>query len=162
MKPVRARALRHMGEAIIALVFASMCAGAQAQLISCGFSGGVNALSFGSYTGFSSASATTQIRVSCLGAAVFVPIQLKLSAGNAFGYSPRRLSGGGNTLAYNLYLDAANTRVWGDGTGGTEYLSQSIVISLGTQTFTVYGFIPAGQSPPPGTYTATITATLTF
>lgn len=140
---------------------ASPCA--HAQLISCGFVGGVTTMNFPNYTGFAPVTASTQIRVGCLGAAVTVPVQLKLSAGNAYGYAPRRMVFGANTLQYNLYLDAARTQVWGDGSGGTQFASTGILISLGTYTYTVYGAIPAGQTAPPGNYGgATVTATLTF
>ena len=61
----------------------------------------------------------------------------------------------GDVLAYNLYSDAPGGAVW-DFTGipdigdGTHHL------------LSVYGRIPAGQHPQPGTYGDTVTATVEF
>ena len=38
---------------------------------------------------------------------------------NAASYFPRYMASGGNLLGYNIYDDAANTNVLGDGSGGT-------------------------------------------
>ena len=38
---------------------------------------------------------------------------------NSSNYSPRYMANGGSVLPYNLYDDAANAVVLGDGTGGT-------------------------------------------
>jgi spore coat protein U-like protein len=57
----------------------------------------------------------------------------------------------GDELRYNLYVDAARRRVWGDGIGGTARIAGA---SDGRKplTFTIYGKIPAGQSVSPGGY----------
>jgi spore coat protein U-like protein len=55
-------------------------------------------------------------------------------------------------LRYNLYVDAARRRVWGDGdSGGTARITGQ---SDGRKavSFTIYGRIPDGQSVRQGSY----------
>ncbi|MDK3017345.1 Csu type fimbrial protein [Pseudodonghicola flavimaris] len=69
------------------------------------------------------------------------------------------VSGGGATIGYELYSDSARTSNWGD-TIGTD-----VVTGTGTgaaQTYTVYGTVPSQTTPAAGTYTDTITVTVTF
>ena len=69
-------------------------------------------------------------------------------------------AGGGGTVGYQLYVDAAHTTPWGDGTAGT-----SMATGGGTgnqQVVNVYGVVPAQTTPAPGNYSDTITATISF
>lgn len=90
------------------------------------------------------------------------PYTIALNVGTGAGatFATRRMTSGGNTLAYNLYSDAGRTIVWGDGTGGSSTSSGSG--SGAAQGMSVYGRIPSGQTVPTGTYTDTITVTITF
>ncbi|MBN6743443.1 spore coat protein U domain-containing protein, partial [Acidithiobacillus sp. MC6.1] len=63
------------------------------------------------------------------------------------------------TLSYGLFQDAAYTTNWGN-TVGTD--TKTGTGNGSAQALTVYGQIPAGQYPAPGTYTDTITATITY
>ena len=80
---------------------------------------------------------------------------------------------GADRLAYVVYVDAARTQPWGDGTAGTFAITGSITVS-GNSTLTdtpknYYGRItPGGQDvsaaspgPPPTTYSQTLTVTVT-
>lgn len=89
---------------------------------------------------------------------------INLSAGAAANYSPRRMSSGANKLSYNLYADAAYSQIWGDGTGGTVIVPGSMgAPGPGTtNNHTVYGQIPSQTLPPAGSYTDTITVTVTY
>ena len=82
-----------------------------------------------------------------------------IGAGATFG--ARRMTNGGNTLAYSIYTDAARTTIWGDGTGATATIGNS-----GTglaQAVTVYGRVPLGQtSVPPGAYDDDVTVTVSY
>src|SRR5690606_41443802 len=74
------------------------------------------------------------------------------------GIAARNMAGGVNLVAYQLYSDAGLTQVWGE-TIGTD-----TVAGTGTgavQALSVYGEVPSANSPA-GTYTDTITATITF
>lgn len=86
-----------------------------------------------------------------------------LSTGNGT-YVNRKLTSGPNFLTYNLFSDTTRLSVWGDGTAGTQTVSDSYLILLTptTRHYTVYGRIPPGQSQPAGTYTDTVTATITY
>jgi spore coat protein U-like protein len=68
-----------------------------------------------------------------------------------------------NTLSYNLYLDAAHSMIWGDGTGGSQTGTLTIN-GLGnvTANATIYALIPS-QDPAPGAgYTDSITVTVNY
>lgn len=84
-----------------------------------------------------------------------------LSTGSSGTYSARTMRSGANVLRYNLYLDAARTVVWGDGSGGTSVdVANPAPINL--KTIPVYGRIPPGQDAAAGTYSDTIVVTFAF
>jgi spore coat protein U-like protein len=66
--------------------------------------------------------------------------------------------GGANLLAYKLYQNSGRTTVWGN-TSGTGVGHTGIGSSA---NLTVYGRVAAGQNVPSGTYTDTVTATVSF
>jgi spore coat protein U-like protein len=94
------------------------------------------------------------------------PFVVKIGPGLSGDPGQRTMQSGAETLFYNLFVDGARTRIWGDGTGGTE----SVVVEPGPardgrprQTeLSVYGRIPAGQDPTPGAYSDTIIVTVEF
>jgi spore coat protein U-like protein len=88
--------------------------------------------------------------------------QVALSTGGSGSYATRKMSNGTDRLSYNLYTDAGRTIIWGDGSGGTSINSFGGLISLGSTSFTVYGKAPKGQYPAPGSFTDTITVTVTY
>ena len=117
-----------------------------------------NTLSFGSYVN-STDDGTGIVTVNC---SLTTPYNIGLNAGTSTGatVTTRKMTGpGGALLNYNLFQDSAHTLNWGN-TVGTDTVSG---IGNGVdQSYTVYGVLPAGQNVPPGSYTDTITATLTF
>ena len=97
---------------------------------------------------------------------------ISLSAGLPPGsYAQRRLrSPGGDLLNYNLYVDAARTQIWGNGSSGT-FTAPTSPATLNlrpsgrprTGSRTIYGRMPAGQvNAVPGSYSDTITVTVNF
>jgi len=84
-----------------------------------------------------------------------------LSNGSSGGTSPtnRLMANGGDTTTYGIYSDAARTTPWGD-TIGTNTVAG--VGSGFTQNFTGYGRVSPQTTPPPGTYSDTITITVTY
>jgi spore coat protein U-like protein len=119
----------------------------------------VTGVSFGTYDVFATSpnAATGTIEILCTpGIGTWT---LTLSSGNSPSFPGRYMLQGMEPLNHNLYTDAGATLIWGDGTGGTTYVTGS---GSGHFTFTVYGLLPAGQDVSPGTYTDTITITLTF
>ena len=82
------------------------------------------------------------------------------AAGLAGSYAARALSMGNERLLYNLYLDAARTIVWGDGTGGSQAGPGVTTHGAGgTTTAYVFGRIKAGQDVAVGVYADTIRVT---
>jgi spore coat protein U-like protein len=73
---------------------------------------------------------------------------------------------GGGTLQYQLYRDTSRTQVWGDGSGGTHTAGGTVLLLLlnqqATTTLTVFGRIPAGQSPASGAYSDSVTVTVDY
>ncbi|MFN2462099.1 MAG: spore coat protein U domain-containing protein, partial [Candidatus Velthaea sp.] len=72
-------------------------------------------INFGSYNVFNPTStmATGSLTVNCTVASSF---SVALSQGNSGTFATRTMRNGGFALNYNLYIDAAQTIVWGDGT----------------------------------------------
>ena len=90
-------------------------------------------------------------------------VMITLNKGGGTSFAGRRMVNGADQLFYNLYLDAARTIVWGDGTIG----SQAYVIGnpQGNNvdlTIPMYGRIPASQNVKVGAYTDTIIVTVSF
>ncbi|MFM0396519.1 Csu type fimbrial protein [Paraburkholderia phytofirmans] len=88
--------------------------------------------------------------------------RIALSSGSSGNVAARQMQrlGGGGTVTYQLYTDSGHTSAWGDGTAGT-------TMSTGTGSgnavsINVYGRVPAQSTPMPGSYSDTITATITF
>jgi spore coat protein U-like protein len=88
-------------------------------------------------------------------------ITVDLDKGGSSTFTPRRMIKGTEPLTYNLYLNAARTTIWGDGTGGTSRYSDPNPPNKDT-IVTIYGRVPAGQDVTAGAYTDTVTATITW
>jgi spore coat protein U domain-containing protein, fimbrial subunit CupE1/2/3/6 len=102
--------------------------------------------------------ATSTIQVQCTNT---TPYNIGLDAGTGTGASVavRKLTSGGATVNYSIYSDAGHTTVWGN------TVSTDTVASTGTgasQSFTAFGLVPAQSTPAPGTYTDTVTVTVTY
>ncbi len=104
---------------------------------------------FGAYSGGATQPRDTSgtILVTCKGSGennqLSYTIKLSLGGGTL---SLRKMTSGKSSLTYDLYTDVARTQLWGDGTGGTTYVSDSVTLvnSGSTKTYTVYGRIPTG------------------
>ena len=122
----------------------------------------VSALAFGSYNVLSPTAKTItgsfNVRNCSGGARTYTAT---FSAGNGT-LAARNLRSGTNTLGYNIYKDAAYTQILGNGSGGTATIANTNTGSGTGPTHTLYGLIPAGQDVPAGSYTDSLTITLTF
>lgn len=124
-------------------------------------------LAFGNYTPNTGAlTGSSNITVRCTKT---TPYTVSLNVGTTTGgtYAQRLLANGTNTLQYNLYTTAALTTIWGDGTGGTGTIAGTGngVSASSAITHTVHGQLPdnaANQDAPPGSYSDTITVTVTY
>lgn len=103
--------------------------------------------------------ATSTVTIACTPGTAYT---VGLDAGNVAGSTiiTRLLSGPGGTITFSLFRDPGWTQWWGttpgsDTVGGTG--------TGNNQSYTVYGRINWGQTTrSPGTYTTTITATVTY
>jgi len=119
-------------------------------------------VAFGSYDVFSGADVNTtgSVTINC-GSAVR-NLTVSLSQGSSGTYANRTLVKGGETLAYNLFTDAACTSVWGDGTPGTQTYFNADPPNNTNVVLTIYGRITALQDVSAGAYSDTITATINW
>jgi spore coat protein U-like protein len=69
------------------------------------------------------------------------------------------MTSGANTVNYTLYSNSGRTTVWGN-TVGTD--TQAATGNGSAQSYTVYGRVPSQAAPAPGTYSDTITVTVTY
>jgi len=114
-------------------------------------------LAFGNYT-LAQLDGTPTITATCTNGTTYT---IGLDAGTFSGAttSTRRMTGPSAAgLSYSLFSDSGRTTNWGNATG-------SWVSGTGTgaaQVLTVYGRIPANQTALIGSYTDTVTVTVTF
>ncbi len=117
-------------------------------------------MAFGNYSS-ALATSTATVTATCTNT---TPYNIGLSAGLATGatVTTRGMFVSGSpsiVLNYGLYSNAARTTNWGV-TIGTDTVTGTG--NGAAQAITVYGQVPAGQLVAPGSYTDTITATITY
>ncbi len=155
---MRSRTLSLLAAAVVALAAADARA-----TTSCTFSTVVG-VSFGSYDVFDvfpldSAGGLTFV---CQGVGAADTIVIDLGRGNAGTFLPRQMLGVGTALTYNLYLDAARSAIWGDGTSGSSHYGPVTPTSGIGVTVPIYGRVPARQNVAAGSYADTIVVTIVF
>lgn len=72
------------------------------------------------------------------------PVSISLSRGEG-PFEHRTMGHGPDKLFYNLYLDAAGTMIWGDGTGGSQVYRDPAPPPDTNVSVPIYGFVPARQ-----------------
>ena len=94
-----------------------------------------------------------------------VPVRVDLDRGAGGSYLPRQMQSGSQTLAYNLYLDAGRSIVFGNGTGATQ-AGAGITSQIGGGEFRarvpLYGRIAPGLDAAFGSYSDSINVSVTF
>jgi len=109
-------------------------------------------LGFGTYVNVT-IDATSTVSVTCTSGGTYT---VGLSNGANYSAPNRRMTNGSAFLTYELYSDAGRLTVWNDTTtvaGTGSGLAQGL---------TVYGRLPGTQGLIAGSYTDTITATVTY
>lgn len=105
--------------------------------------------------------ATATLTVTCTNTTPYsVALDAGANAGGAAVFGSRAMKSGANTLGYQLYLDNGRSSVWGDGTGGSSAASGTG--SGSSQLLTIYGRVPQLSGVVPGSYTDTVTITITY
>ncbi|MDX2236267.1 MAG: spore coat U domain-containing protein [Hyphomonadaceae bacterium] len=119
-----------------------------------------NDLSFGAYNPIATTDldATTTLDVTCTSGTGYI-VSMDAGVGSGATIATRKMTSSGNTLNYSLYRNAARTQVWGQ-TSGTDTVSGTGTGAV--QSLTVYGRAPAAQAAPPGSYSDTVTVTVTY
>lgn len=118
------------------------------------------ALDFGTVNPLTLASTdhtgTGTVNVNCSSGTAYT-----VALGNGDNYdttnTARQMTDGSNMLTYELYSDAGHATAWNATTTVAKTESDGVADAL-----TVYGLIPAGQNPPNGAYSDTVTVTVTF
>ncbi len=122
-------------------------------------------MSFGGYDPGSRRplDATGAVAVQCNELTSGEVISIELSRSRTGGFSPRTMIGVGTGVRfeYNLYIDAARTLIWGDGSGGT-VVYRGRPVEGRTISVPIYGRIPPAQSIPGGKYDDVIVITLNY
>jgi spore coat protein U-like protein len=100
---------------------------------------------------------TSTINVTCTNT---TPYNIGLDKGlNGSSVTTRQMKAGSALINYSLFSDSGRTTNWGN-TVGTDTVAATGNGSA--QPFTVYGRIPAQTSPAAGSYSDTITVTVTY
>jgi spore coat protein U-like protein len=122
----------------------------------------ISELAFGRYSARQSSpvDALAYVTFSCtdVGPADVLAIEITRGRGGTFN---RRLRDGKQSLQYNLYVNAARTRVWGDGSSGTS-VQRVRPPNNRPMTLPIFGRVPAGQRARPGAYSDSVFVSLVF
>ena len=123
-------------------------------------------VAFGVYDATAAApdDAAGAISVTCTPLSGVAGYTISLSAGSSGSYAARRMTSGGSTLSYQLYTDAARTQIWGNGSGASAIVGSLSLLAIlgGSASHQIYGRIPAHLAANPGSYSDTITVTVTY
>jgi len=158
----------HKNLTLILLLFIPKIVFATCIGINCTCTIAASTFNLGTYAPLSgsatSGTGTVSVTCSALLAGLNVSYVISLNAGSSGTFTARTMQFSSYNLNYNIYTTAAHTTVWGDGTAGTGTISDSYNLALTstTKNYTTYGLIPASQNVKPGTYSDSITATVTF
>jgi spore coat protein U-like protein len=136
-------------------------------------------LAFGNYDPTSAVAVTANgsISFTCTYTGTGFTAYLTISAGSSGNDLARTLTFGSQALNYNIYVNAADTEIFGGGTGNGSsstwyyylcYPGGGVACAggggqSGTQYVApMYGLLPAGQDVSAGLYSDTIVATITY
>jgi spore coat protein U-like protein len=125
---------------------------------SCGVT--ANDMAFGNYdpVDTSPLDAATTIDVICTNGTPYI-VSLDPGIGSGATIAARKMSSGGDTLTYSLYRDASRTLVWGQ----TNSVNNVAGAGVGAvQSLNVYGRAPTNQTAPVGSYSDTVTVTVSY
>jgi spore coat protein U-like protein len=110
------------------------------------------------------ATAATTVSVTCGGGA---PYSIGMDNGANYSAGARRMTTGGNYVGYGLYIDPAYTYPWTtSATNSTCTVANDCYLGTGSgsaQSINIYGQVPVmATAPAAGTYTDTVTMTITY
>src|SRR4029077_19262180 len=88
-------------------------------------------------------------------------VRIEISRGSANSYD-RSMVSDHDKLRYNVYLDAAHTTVWGDGSSNTDYYLDRRPPNDSAVTVPIYGHIFPLQDVAAGNYVDVLEITILF
>jgi len=112
----------------------------------------------------SAITGSTTVSVTCTSGS---PYSIGMNSGSNASGNQRRMANGGNYLNYGLYVDNAYANPWSTASSNSTCTTTSDCY-LGTgngaaQSINIYGQVPSvGTAPPTGTYSDTVTMTITY
>lgn len=105
--------------------------------------------------------ASSTLTVQCTNTTPYsVALNAGANAGGPANFGARAMMNGSYALPYQLYLNSGRSTVWGDGTN-----TSSPVTGTGSgssQTLTIYGRVPSLTGTVPGSYSDTVTVTISY
>lgn len=110
------------------------------------------AVAFSGYSGTENSDAAGQINVTCTDGATY-SVTLAATSG---GSGTRTLTSGSDTLDYSLYSDNGRTTLFPESDGDSRTGSGA------AQSIPVYGRVASGQAVKVGSYSDTVTVTVTY
>lgn len=120
---------------------------------------------FGAYDVFvaSPSDSTGTVTVTCDQAP---PVDVVIGigpSGTSGGFVPRQMRSASSPdrLNYNLFVNAGRSTVWGDGAPGTSTVFLKNVTKNRPAVTTIYGRVPPGQDVSVGSYSDSLTVTIT-
>lgn len=145
------------------LVASAVVSGGSAHAMSCAIES-LSPVVFGAYDGLLRyvVDALGGVTFACQSVEPFDQVIVDLGRGSSPSWSTRTMHAGAWTLAYQLYLDAARSTVWGDGTGGTSHFGPYHPSSGTPVEVPIFGRIPAGQNAGVGNYSDTVVITISY
>ena len=145
-----------------AAVAVAMVLWAASDAAAAGCSISTTSVSFGMYDVFDTApnDSTGTITLNCNGGARDLTVEI--DRGGAATFALRHMVNGASQLRYNLYLNAARTAIWGDGTGGTQPYDVGNPANNKDVTLTIFARIPAEQDVSSGSYSDSVTVTVNY
>jgi spore coat protein U-like protein len=140
---LRRSALSLVAAAILVLSPPARLQGLAAQMQSCTIS--VTPLRFGTYDPRQPGDLmmTGSVVFNCT---LSQPVSIFLDQGNGRVAGMRRLANGKASLPYQIYFDATATRIWGDGSGGSQFYSNPAPPPRTNVIVPFYARIPARQT----------------
>jgi spore coat protein U-like protein len=145
---------------LLVALAATVCAQARAEAACTVTVGG--GVSFGRYDVFSPVATDSAGTILYQCTKKEKNVRITMTTGTSGTLTKRTLVNGREALAYNLFLDAAHTIVWGDDTQGSQAYYDPNPFDNRPITISVFGRIPQGQDVAPGTYADTVTVVINF
>ena len=155
----RFRSAVRLARAAMAVAALLLCA-TGADAAQCSVSTG--SVSFGTYNVFAAAhnDSTGSVTLNCNGGAQSVAVAI--SRGGASSFALRRMLKSTEQLRYNLFLDAARSIIWGDGSSGSQLNIVGNPPNNQDVTLTMFARVPAAQDVSAGSYTDSVTVTVNY